>query len=483
MASVFKSTGAKKYTILYKDENGIRRKKTGTADKGVSERIANAIEERVALRRNGLIDPTVERFAEQERIPLKQHLNNFRAALVSKGNTSKHVETFAGRATRVVEVAGLVRLSDMTTARVQAALLSLGSTGLSPSTVNHHRNAVRGFSRWLWKEGRTAADALNGVSPYNAETDRRHDRRTLSPEELTRLIGAANDGKRYRRMTGPTRALCYRLAIVSGLRYSELDSLTLESFDLGNRPSVTVLASYAKNGQTSTLPIPPDVADDMRGYLATIPPGCPAFPLPARGADMLKVDLQAAGLPYRDTAGQVFDFHSLRCQLATLADRAGISPRTVQRMMRHSSLALTDRYTRPRAADLDAAADSLPSFRPAPPSVDSARATGTDGTAQVHALAATDSDESIRLCDHNRVPDKEVMSAMTPGATRNHNPRVGGSSPSAATFAKPRQIPSRLAVVRHRHEVRISLCVNRWRADLASTRRTLPVLAPGARHQ
>ena len=39
---------------------------------------------------------------------------------------------------------------------------------------------------------------------------------------------------------------------------------------------------------------------------------------------MLRLDLEAAGIPYRDDSGQVFDFHSLRCQSATLADQAGV---------------------------------------------------------------------------------------------------------------------------------------------------------------
>ena len=60
---------------------------------------------------------------------------------------------------------------------------------------------------------------------------------------------------------------------------------------------------------------------------------------------MVRQDLKAAGIPYRDAAGRVFDFHSLRCQMATLADAAGISPRVVQRLMRHSKLEMTGRYT------------------------------------------------------------------------------------------------------------------------------------------
>jgi hypothetical protein len=65
-----------------------------------------------------------------------------------------------------------------------------------------------------------------------------------------------------------------------------------------------------------------------------------------------------------DESGLFFDFHSLRCQTATLADAAGVSARVVQRLMRHSSLELTGRYTRPRAVDIEAPAESLPSLTP-----------------------------------------------------------------------------------------------------------------------
>ena len=64
MASVFKVAGAKKYTILYTDENGRRRKKgAGVTDKTVAERIARDLENKVALRREGVIGARDEAYA------------------------------------------------------------------------------------------------------------------------------------------------------------------------------------------------------------------------------------------------------------------------------------------------------------------------------------------------------------------------------------------------------------------------------------
>ncbi len=160
------------------------------------------------------------------------------------------------------------------------------------------------------------------------------------------------------------RALCYRLAVATGLRYSEIASIKPESFDW-KAPSVVVAAAYTKNGDPATMPLPIDMVDELAALVATLPSGTPVFPLPdEKGAKMLRPDLEAAGIPYQDASGLFFDFHSLRCETATLADAAGVSPRVVQKLMRHSTLELTGRYTRPRAVDIEAAAGMLPSLKP-----------------------------------------------------------------------------------------------------------------------
>jgi integrase len=116
------------------------------------------------------------------------------------------------------------------------------------------------------KDGRARQDALAGVSGFNAKEDRRHDRRTLGLEELRRLIEAAHQGGPYREMTGPDRAIIYRLAVATGLRFAEIASITRDSFALGGpgMPAVSVKAGYTKNGDPTTLPIPIDLADDLR---------------------------------------------------------------------------------------------------------------------------------------------------------------------------------------------------------------------------
>src|SRR5262249_36009623 len=147
--------------------------------------------------------------------------------------------------------------------------------------LNHHHTAIRSFVLWARKDGRLRDDPLLGLSGFNPKEDLRHDRRTLAVEELRRLIEATEAAPPYRGMTGPARALAYRLAVASGLRYTAIASITPESFDLaGGHPTVTVLACYVKNGQTATQPLPRDLAADLGPFLRALAPRRPVFALP-----------------------------------------------------------------------------------------------------------------------------------------------------------------------------------------------------------
>jgi hypothetical protein len=95
MASVFKPKGSKKYVILYHDENGDRRKKTGATDKTVTERLARDLENRVMLRREGVVDPKAEAYRDHEAKPLSVHLADWVKDLNARGGTPKHSELFS----------------------------------------------------------------------------------------------------------------------------------------------------------------------------------------------------------------------------------------------------------------------------------------------------------------------------------------------------------------------------------------------------
>jgi integrase len=382
MSSVFKKARDRKrpaasWYIAYADENGVRRMVKGCPDKAATEAMARKLESEAELRRRGIIDPRTDAYATHEARPLADHLTDFQAALVAKGGAAKYALVTRNRAGKVLALARAERVSDLSLSKAQGALATLRADGLGPETVNHHVRAVKAFSRWLWRDGRVREHYLAHLSTSNPEVDRRRRRRALTPEEANRLVQAAERSPVVMGMTGPDRARCYALALGTGFRAGELASLTPERFDLdASPPTVTVQGGYTKNGKEAVQPLPPALAERLAPWLATLPSARAVFNLPDRTAEMIRVDLTAAGIEYEMPSG-VVDFHALRgCYISYLVS-SGASVKTCQTLARHSTPSLTiGIYAKASLHDITGAVGALPEPDPDHPR---ARGPGRDG--------------------------------------------------------------------------------------------------------
>ena len=57
----------------------------------------------------------------------------------------------------MLDLAKAKRISDLSLSKALEAVQALREAGLSQETINHHVRAVKGFSRWLWSDGRAAS--------------------------------------------------------------------------------------------------------------------------------------------------------------------------------------------------------------------------------------------------------------------------------------------------------------------------------------
>lgn len=135
---------------------------------------------------------------------------------------------------------------------------------------NHHLVAVKSFGGWLVRDRRWPETPFAHLSRLNARVDVRHERRALTIDELSRLIATAETSvKSFRGLDGSARAMLYRLAAMTGLRASELASLTPASFDLtADTPIVTLEAAYSKHRREDVLPLHPDLVARLRQWLS-----------------------------------------------------------------------------------------------------------------------------------------------------------------------------------------------------------------------
>nr|WP_303652518.1 tyrosine-type recombinase/integrase [Paludisphaera mucosa] len=348
---------AARWSFVYLDANGRRRTGTGSSDKAATRRILDELETKAKLVLAGVIAPEDDKAEKAARRPIAEHVEDFGLAIVAKGGTEKHAREARGAVLRLLEGAGVERLSGLDQETLQAALARLRARR-SARTANYALKAVRSFLRWCDDAGRIKAAPkwLRSVKTYNEKVDVRRCRRSLTAAELARLLEVAaasppvaRGGRRgvpAYRISGVERAALYRLAACTGLRANELRTLDASAFKLdGPDPHVVVRAGYSKHRREDRQPLRAEDAAFLREWLASRE-GAAVVVVPADTAAMLRGDLEAAGIA-AETADGVVDFHALRATYITLLLESGADPKEAQRLARHSTITLTmDKYVK-----------------------------------------------------------------------------------------------------------------------------------------
>jgi integrase len=351
---------SRKYYGLVPQPDGQRKPVPLCPDLGRSKQLLNKLLADVAMRQHGLADP----YAEHRKRPLADHLTDFAAALQAKGDCAQHVRKTVAHVQACFDATGAVWLADLDTGKAGEWLISLRANrelpelppgqelftmadlvrllgirpasitkairrhrltavgagparrypratvfalmeqagrGASPQTVNHHVQALRAFGRWLAGK-RLPSNPFDRLTLLNTATDRRHDRRELTADELRHMLALTGASEQnFRGLAGADRAALYLTACATGFRVRALAGLTPSDFDLdADVPVVVLPARLAKNKRQKVQPLPADVAPVLRCYLAGRPKTSPVWPGAWRttAAEMLRMDLAAAGIPY-----------------------------------------------------------------------------------------------------------------------------------------------------------------------------------------
>lgn len=242
------------------------------------------------------------------------------------------------------------------------------SQGLAWKTSNAYLATLRAFAAWCVRRHRLRADPFADLRPLDASLDPRHQRRSLSADDLSALLRAAAAGREYLGTSGTDRAWLYLLAAVTGLRLGELCGLRPASFKLdADPPGVMVARRMTKNRKRAQQALPPWCVPALRTWLADRPPQETLWraAVSDRGVRMLRRDLAAAGIPYavEDDEGilRFADIHALRHSCSTLLADAGIAPHLHQEIMRHADPRLTfGTYTHAGREEIGRAVGMLP---------------------------------------------------------------------------------------------------------------------------
>ena len=313
-----------------------------------------------------------------------------------------------------------------------------------------HLTAIKGFTRWLTENHKLRRDPLASVRKPNPKADRRYERRMLLPEEWRWLEATTASGPARYDMSSNDRLLLYGTAIQTGLRSAELRSLTRGRLYLdANPPFITCKTGPTKNRKGARQYIHAELADDLMEHLATKAPRAKVFAMPDNSdvAVMFRADLAEARREWMKAArhdpeefsrrdqsdfltsvnhdGEIVDFHSLRHTTGAWLAMAGVHPKAVQTIMRHSTITLTmDAYGHLfPGQEADAAARLGDVFREVPEIL---LATGTDGAGiEARGLAQ-------RLAQR---AGRESLPADTKGCDEQRGPQSTTESPKSLRLA------------------------------------------------
>ncbi len=428
---------SRKWYVEYVDADRIRRRVPGFTDKPATQQLASDLEKQAAREASGLVD----KFAEHRKRALSEHVDDWREALVAKGTSQKHANLLSGRVGRVLDGCRFTYWPDLSASRVQTYVAALRTDtedkrGISAQTFNFYLQAIKQFCRWMVKDRRATDSPVAHLDALNVATDRRHDRRALTPDELQRLLNTARHGPDRCRMPGPDRSRLYQLAVETGLRAGELRSLAWGSFNLKSQsPTVTVNAAYSKRRRDDTLPLKGSTAAMLARWRDSLGPMgsetliFAAMPQKHAVVKMLRGDLADAGIEYRDAAGTVADFHCLRHTFITNLARSGVHPRVAQQLARHSTITLTmDRYTHTVVGELSEALDGLPDLSSDGPVPDRKRATGTcDIAPKFLPLSLPISLPTPAASETPRRASDCIQPGNATGSSRHENPEKTGA--------------------------------------------------------
>ena len=392
---------------------------TGCRDETAARRVLGELERRGELVKSGVMTAAEDAIADHQSTPLAEQFAEYINHQTAKGLNLDRIKSTRQRLHQIAANCGFRLLSDLSGPGLEKWMVNRQRNGMSAGSRNGYRDAMVGFANWCVRTGRVISNPFAGVPKADAKADCRRKRRSMTEAELAQLLDHAHrrpllDAATVRRgkhkseaiaalrpetvarldLLGRERALIYKTLVLTGLRLNELRSLTIGQLFLdGALCFLTLDAADEKNRHGSSLPIRGDLATDLRDWVnhkrerfygaatlasnrqtddvlqmtatprVELPADTPLFNVPRGLVRILDRDLKLAGIAKRDERGRTLDVHALRHTFGTLLSKGGVTPRTAQAAMRHSTIDLTmNVYTDPKLLDVHGALDSLPAL-------------------------------------------------------------------------------------------------------------------------
>jgi integrase len=315
-------TRSKVYVAKYRAADGrLRIVSTGCRHEDMARAVLCDLLRRTELVKAKVLSPAEDAAGEHANLPLENSIKDYVTHLRAKGVTADHEYNVKRQLRMIAKECRFDRLGDLDRVAVERWLVrqAQGDKAMGARTRNTYLSALSSFTMWCVRAGRLVTNPIAGVPRADEGSDPRRVRRSLTVEELTRLLYVAKlrpladygrpvlkkkkEDVKSKRGTwsrgelsfstfdaaaiagrkalaknigyiaelercGWERSLIYKTLVLTGLRRNELASLTVGSLRLDTpTPFFVLKAKDEKNRVGSELPVRPDLVFDLQEWL------------------------------------------------------------------------------------------------------------------------------------------------------------------------------------------------------------------------
>ncbi|MGH7192264.1 MAG: tyrosine-type recombinase/integrase, partial [Candidatus Saccharimonadales bacterium] len=232
------------YTAKYRDGNGVVVEvATGCRDADAARKILGELERRAELVKAGVVTADENAVADHQATPLAEHFAAYLDHLQAKGASKMHRDNVRRQLERLAAECHFGKLVDLERDALEKWLALQAKSGMGARTRNTYLSAAVSFANWSIDTARLVVSPFAKIAKADERAGCRRQRRSLTEDELLRLLNVAQrrplidamtirrgkrkgqlaaairDGvRRQLERLGRERALIYKTLVLTGLR-------------------------------------------------------------------------------------------------------------------------------------------------------------------------------------------------------------------------------------------------------------------------
>ncbi|MEE9369369.1 MAG: site-specific integrase [Pontiella sp.] len=316
-----------------------------TKNKAVARKRLDDLYDRLALEKEGMIEPMIQTESKTE--PIIRHLSRYLSDLETTASNKNYIRGTEYRLRK------LFLECEWTTLRGIKSIDFIewrSDQVIAIKTLNAYLSSLNSFLGWLVGNEFLQENPISNIKHIPLRGRHSFRRRAFTDNELDALLSSVSEWKRN----------AYIVAVTTGLRRNEIEQLEVGDLDIVNG-RLLLRGEMTKNGETQYIPLHGDAYSVLRSLTEGKRPEEKILRVPH--IDTFKEDLKKAGIEYQNARKERADFHSLRHTFCTRLARTGIAPQAAKELMRHSDIKMTTQiYTDVGQLEIDSMISKLPSL-------------------------------------------------------------------------------------------------------------------------